>query len=159
MAKLTNELEETKAELERTKAKLQFDQGIRGVLPRDSSENLESPTSNEQMTKKETCEDKLSEKKCKKLKKKKNGKGCQTKSTQKKCTKTCELCPPDGKFGIIHFTYSRVWNKRAGMFINFQVFFQGAQTLFKTKSLDILRKSAFLDEIRTICYQNCYFLA
>ena len=106
MAKLTNELEETKAELERTKAKLQFDQGIRGVLPRDSSENLESPTSNEQMTMKETCEDKLSEKKCKKLKKKKNGKGCQTKSTQKKCTKTCELCPPDGKFGVIHYLMS-----------------------------------------------------
>ena len=100
MAKLTNELEETKAELERTKAKLQLDQGVSGVLPGDSSENLESPTSNNQMTMKGTCEDKLSQKKCKKLKKKKNGKGCQTKSTQKKCMKTCELCPPDGKFGI-----------------------------------------------------------
>ena len=106
MAKLTNELEETKAELERTKAKLQFDQGIRGVLPRDSFENLESPTSNNQMTMKETCEDKLSEKKCKKLKKKKNGKGCQTKSTQKKCIKTCELCPPGGEFGVIHYLMS-----------------------------------------------------
>ena len=106
MAKLTNELEETKAELERTKAKLQFDQGIRGVLPRDSFENLESPTSNNQMTMKGTCEDKLSQKKCKKLKKKKNGKGCQTKSTQKKCMKTCELCPPDGEFGVIHYLMS-----------------------------------------------------
>ena len=106
MAKLTNELEETKAELERTKAKFQLDQGIRGVLPGNSSENLESPTSNNQMTMKEICEDKLSEKKCKKLKKKKNGKGCQTKSTQKKCTKTCELCPPDGKFGVIHYLMS-----------------------------------------------------
>ena len=138
MAKLTNELEETKAELERTKYKLQLDQGVSGVLPGDSSENLESPTSNNQMTMKGTCEDKLSQKKCKKLKKKKNGKGCQTKSTQKKCTKTCELCPPDGKFGIIHFTYSRVWNKRAGMFINFQALFQGAWTLFQTKDLNFL---------------------
>ena len=99
-------MEETKAELERTKAKLQLDQGVSGVLPGYSSENLESPTSNNQMTMKETCEDKLSEKKCKKLKKKKNGKGCQTKSTQKKCMKTCELCPPDGKFGVIHYLMS-----------------------------------------------------
>ena len=106
MAKLTNELEETKAELERTKAKLQFDQGVSGVLPGDSSENLESPTSNNQMMMKGTCKDKLSQKKCKKLEKKNNGKGCKNKSTQKKCIKTCGLCPPDGKFGVIHYLMS-----------------------------------------------------
>ena len=99
MAKLTNELEETKAELERTNAKLQPDQGIGGVSPGDSSENLDSSTSNNQMEMKGTCEDKLSQKKCNRLKKKNNGKGCQNKSTQKKCIKTCGLCP-DGKLGV-----------------------------------------------------------
>ena len=103
MAKLTNELKETKAELERTKTNLQIEQGIRRVLPGDSSENLESSTSNIQMMMKGTCEDKLSQKKCKKLEKKNNGKGCKNKSTQKKCIKTCGLCPPDGKFGVIHY--------------------------------------------------------
>ena len=103
--KLTDELLQTRAELERTKAELQLDKGMKGVLSEDSSENLAIPTLNNQtmMEEKSTCEDKLSQKKCKKLKKKKNGKGCQTKSTQKKCTKTCKLCPPVGKFGIIHY--------------------------------------------------------
>ena len=50
--------------------------------------------------------------------------------------------PSNVLFGFCAW-YSRVWNKRAGAFINFQAFFQGAQTLFQTKSLDFLRKSAF----------------
>ena len=44
---------------------------------------------------------------------------------------------------VLGIYYSRVWNKRAGTFINFQAFFQGAWTLFQTKDLNFLRKSAF----------------
>ena len=39
--------------------------------------------------------------------------------------------------------YSRVWNKRVSTFINFKAFFQGAWTLFQTKGLNFVRKSAF----------------
>ena len=46
MSKLKEELEQTKAEHERTKAELRLNKGIKGVLSEDdSSENLESPTS------------------------------------------------------------------------------------------------------------------
>ena len=109
MAKLEEELEQTKAEHERTKAELRLNKGIKGVLSEDdSSENLETPFSSNQMimTGKSTCKDKLSNKKCKKLKKKNNGKGCQNKSTQKKCMKMCGLCP-DGKFSVI--SYLQFW--------------------------------------------------
>ena len=44
---------------------------------------------------KQACKDKLSRKKCEKLKKKKRGKGCKRKSTQKKCKETCGLCEND----------------------------------------------------------------
>ena len=101
--KLTDELIQTRAELERTKAEFQLNQGMKGVLSEDSSENLATPTSNNQMIMegKSTCEDKLSQKKCNRLKNKNNGKGCQNKSTQKKCIKTCGLCP-GGKLGVSH---------------------------------------------------------
>ena len=105
MAKLKDELKQTKAENERIKAELQLNKGIHGVLSKDdSSENLETPSSINQMTmeRKSTCKDKLSNKKCKKLKKKNNGKGCQNKSTQKKCMKMCRLCP-DGKYSVINY--------------------------------------------------------
>ena len=48
---------------------------------------------------KQACKDKLSAKKCEKLKKKKKGKGCKKKVTQKKCKETCGLCEDnnDGK--------------------------------------------------------------
>ena len=104
MTKLKDELK-TKAENERIKAELQLNKGINEVLSKDdSSENLETPSSINQMTmeRKSTCKDKLSNKKCKKLTKKNNGKGCQNKSTQKKCMKMCGLCP-DGKFGIMNY--------------------------------------------------------
>ena len=77
--------------------------GVITLFSEDSIDNLETT---KMIERKSTCEDKTSSKKCKKLKKKKNGKGCQTKSTQKKCMKTCELCPPDGKFGVIHYLMS-----------------------------------------------------
>ena len=38
------------------------------------------------------CKDEISEKACQKLKKKNKGKGCEKKSTWKKCRKTCGLC-------------------------------------------------------------------
>ena len=104
MAKLKDELKQTKAENERIKAERQLNKGINEVLSKDdSSENLETLSSINQMTmeRKSTCKDKLSNKKCKKLKKKNNGKGCQNKSTQKKCIKMCGLCP-DGKLGIMN---------------------------------------------------------
>ena len=44
---------------------------------------------------KQACKDKLSRKQCVKLKKKKKGKGCKKKSTQKKCKETCGLCEND----------------------------------------------------------------
>ena len=55
--------------------------------------------------------------------------------------------------------YSRVWNKHADRFINFQAFFQGAQTLFQTKSLEFFRKSAFFGWNKCHMQQYCYFLA
>ena len=42
--------------------------------------------------KKSICKDKLSAKKCQKLKKKNKGLGCKKKATQKKCEKTCGMC-------------------------------------------------------------------
>ena len=109
--KLTDELVQTRAELERTKAELQLNQGMKGILSEDSSENLVTPTLNNQMMmeEKSTCKDKLSQKKCKRLKKKNNGKGCQNKSTQKKCIKTCKLCP-DGKLGVSHHPMNYLHN-------------------------------------------------
>ena len=102
--KLTDELVQTRAELERTKAELQLNQGMNGVLSEDSSENLATPILTNQMIMegKSTCEDKLSKKKCQKLKKNKKGKGCENEATQKKCKNTCGLCG-GGKLGIIGY--------------------------------------------------------
>ena len=75
------------------------------------SENMKTPTSNDQVMieEKPTCKDKLTEKKCKKLKKKNKGNGCKKENTKNKCKKTCGLCS-DGKLSIIG--YSAAHKKR-----------------------------------------------
>ena len=68
------------------------------------SENKESPAFNDRimLEEKSTCKDKLSKKKCQKLKKKNKGKGCENEATQKKCKNTCGLCGV-GKLGFIDY--------------------------------------------------------
>ena len=72
---------------------------IRKVESEAAPNNAEPLASDNQIAigENKACKDKLSQKKCLKLKKKKKGKGCKKKGTQKKCKKTCDLCP-DGKF-------------------------------------------------------------
>ena len=72
---------------------------IKHVISGVQSDNKGKSTLNRQMIieEKKACKDEISEKACQKLKKKNKGKGCEKKSTQKKCKKTCALCD-DGKF-------------------------------------------------------------
>ena len=78
---------------------------IKDALSEVASENVKTPAFDNQITleEKSTCEDKLSKKKCQKLKKKNKGKGCENEATQKKCKNTCGLCG-GGKLGIICYS-------------------------------------------------------
>ena len=80
--------------------------GVITFFSEDSTDNLETT---KMIERKSTCEDKLSLKKCKKLKKKNGGNGCKNKTTKKKCKKTCELCD-DGKFILIKLLF--IWTKK-----------------------------------------------
>ena len=94
-------MEQTQAELKQSQAELRH-QGMKNVSLKGFFENKGTKTSM-MIERKSTCENKLSEKKCKKLKKKNKGNGCRDKGTQKKCIRTCGLCP-DGKLGVISFS-------------------------------------------------------
>ena len=86
----------------------------KNVLSKLTPEKIETKTSNNQIMveEKASCIDQKSQKVCKKLKAKNNGKGCKKESTKKKCRKTCGLCD-DSMFSqsdfiecLIHFMES-----------------------------------------------------
>ena len=70
---------------------------IEHVLSEGESENIPTPTFQNQMMIEEieTCKDSLSKKQCKK--KTKNN-GCEKKEVKKKCKKSCNLCDDKGIF-------------------------------------------------------------
>ena len=64
-----------------------------------------------------------------------------------------------GKSNQMFFIYSRVWNKRAGTFINLLTFFQGAWTLFQTKDLNFLGKGILFGWNKNYMLQKLLFLS
>ena len=112
--KVMDKLDQSHTELKRSQAELRFHQnrykhsqehkvikekimmrnGVISLFSEDSTDNLETPKMIERQS---TCEDKLSSKKCIRMKKKNEGNGCENKNTQKKCKATCGFCDDEPK--------------------------------------------------------------